>query len=79
MDHYAWLQDQLDHIDQQPQAEQSFWQALSLVMHQWRGMMMGYNARVQEEGNQLGLLPITLQEWLTLNTMGRLQCWFMGH
>jgi hypothetical protein len=70
MQHYQWLQNQLEHIDGQSPQEAPFWEALGLVMDQWQGMMMGYNARVQEEGQQLGLNPITLQEWLTLNTMG---------
>ncbi|KAF6266793.1 phospholipase B-like protein [Scenedesmus sp. NREL 46B-D3] len=68
MQHHTWLRQQLD----EPANQSSpFWQAMQLVVRQLQGMLDGYNARVSAEGTALGIDFINLQEWLTLNTMGR--------
>lgn len=65
--HHSWVMHQLadpsNHHD-------PFWQAVDLVMAQLQGMMDGYNARVSEDGDALGIDHISLREWMTLNTMG---------
>lgn len=71
LEHWSWLQSQLDDRSQQ---QEPFWQAMSLVVHQLLGMLQGYNTiAATVEGQQQGLQHISLQEWLALNTMGTLE------
>lgn len=68
MEHYTWVNEELAKPCNQASP---FWQAMSLVMAQFEGMMAGYNARVMAEGKDLGIEFIWLGEWLIINTMGK--------
>eukprot|EP00879_Flechtneria_rotunda_P009863 GHRR01010315.1.p1 GENE.GHRR01010315.1~~GHRR01010315.1.p1 ORF type:complete len:548 (+),score=138.18 GHRR01010315.1:757-2400(+) len=67
MAQHAWLTKQAEDPSNKVHP---FWQAQRLVLAQLHGMRDGYNARVMQEGQQLGIDFISLFEWLTLNTMG---------
>jgi hypothetical protein len=67
MQHHRWV---MAEVNAPRNQGNQFWQAVALVMAQFQGMMDGYNARVEQEGRELGIDFISMAEWLTLNTMG---------
>jgi hypothetical protein len=77
-EHHDWVQEQLANPDQHPPHERQFWQGLAMVMEQFLGMQLGYEARLQEVGPNQGLQNIPWYEWLTLNTMGKLLMPWIG-
>eukprot|EP00775_Hariotina_reticulata_P010288 gene10288-10447_t len=67
MQHHRWV---MAEVGKPRNQGNQFWQAVALVMAQFQGIMDGYNARVVQEGRQLGIDFISMAEWVTLNTMG---------